>query len=127
MAIVALVLGIVGCCIIPVLPSIAAIVVGALAMKKVKAQPEVYGGNGMALAGLILGILGTIAGILMIIFYAAIFAMIADCEENPDTEFCQDLEESNQPAQTYPAPLWSSQAIMAATPLMFTVPRRHAG
>ncbi len=117
MAITALVLGIVGCCLIPVLPSIAAIVVGAIAMKKNKEEPETYGGHGMALAGLILGIVGLVLGLILVAFYAAIFAVILDCEENPDQEICQDIEEENQAVGVSPdvptaatAPAWFALA-----------------
>jgi hypothetical protein len=45
------------CCSLASLPlAVAACVMGGLALSKVKAQPQLYGGKGMALAGLICGI-----------------------------------------------------------------------
>ncbi len=127
MAITSLVLGIVGCCLmLGPLTGIPAAIVGGLAMKKIKDEPTVYGGNGMALAGLILGILATIIGTIMIITFAASIMAVIDCEENPDTEFCRDLEDANQPPQSNAPPAWSGPATVAA-PLLFIAPRRHAG
>jgi len=69
LAIAALVCGILAlpttcCCSILSLPlAIAACVLGGIAMSKIKAQPMVYGGKGMALGGLICGIVGILMSI----------------------------------------------------------------
>jgi hypothetical protein len=52
------------CCSLGSLPlAIAACVMGGLALSKVKAQPHLYGGKGMALAGLICGIVAVLMSI----------------------------------------------------------------
>ncbi len=69
LAIVSLVLGILGmtvCC-GGLLPSIAAIITGVMARGKVNENPAEYGGSGMAMGGLITGVIGLILGIIVII------------------------------------------------------------
>ena len=52
------------CCSLLSLPlAIAACVLGGIALSKVKAQPQAYGGKGMALAGLICGVVGILMSI----------------------------------------------------------------
>ena len=69
LAIAALVCGILSilstcCCALLSLPlALAACVMGGIAMSKVKANPAVYGGRGMALGGLICGIVGILMSI----------------------------------------------------------------
>jgi hypothetical protein len=46
---------------------IAAIVMGGIAMSRANAQPELYGGKGMAIGGLACGIGGLLFGILMLL------------------------------------------------------------
>ncbi len=67
MAVAALVLGIVAfvTSIVGIVPAILAIIFGAIAMKRAKEQPEVFGGRKMAIAGLVLGIV-----------YLSIFALL---------------------------------------------------
>lgn len=80
MAIVSLVLGIIGltaCCGV-IIPSLAAMITGYMARNKAKNNPNQFGGEGLAMAGLITGIIGVVGGILIWIFYSAmIFASIA--------------------------------------------------
>jgi hypothetical protein len=66
LAIVSLVLGIVGfiCCTFFVL-SIGAVVTGIIARKQIAEAPGTYKGSGMATAGLVLGVLGIIVGIVL--------------------------------------------------------------
>ncbi len=91
MAIASLVLGIVGCCVFPVLPSIAAAIMGGIAMKKAKDEPHEFGGHGMALAGLILGIIGAVLGIILVIVYAAALASVPpECWADPESAACDD-------------------------------------
>lgn len=57
MAVISLVLGIVGIVMIPILASIPAIITGHVSRRQIRERGE--GGDGMALAGLICGYLGT--------------------------------------------------------------------
>lgn len=69
LAIVSLVAGILGmtiCC-GGLIPSIVAIVTGVMARSKAAQDPQQYGGAGLAMAGLITGVLGLILGIVLII------------------------------------------------------------
>jgi hypothetical protein len=50
---------------------IAAIVLGAISLKQIRVSGE--DGRGMAMTGLILGILGTILMVLAIVFFIAVF------------------------------------------------------
>lgn len=70
LAIAALVCGILAipgacCCYSGVPLGIAAAVMGGMAMQKAKANPQAYGGHGMALGGLICGILAVLFTIVM--------------------------------------------------------------
>lgn len=68
MAIASLVLGIVGlvlCC--TFVPSLLAVVFGAIGMNQCKNDPT-YTGRGMAIAGLILGVLAIVLAIALIAF-----------------------------------------------------------
>lgn len=67
LAIVSLVLGILSipCC--GVLTGVPAIIVGIIAKNKVNSNPSEFGGAGLALGGIITGVLGTIIGIILII------------------------------------------------------------
>lgn len=70
LAIVSLVLGILGltiCC-GSVLPSLAAAIIGFMAKGKATNDPANFGGKGLALGGIITGILGTVVGIAYLIF-----------------------------------------------------------
>ncbi len=131
MAIVALVLGIVGCCFLGPFTGIPAAIVGGIAMKKAKAQPDEYGGYGMALAGLILGIITTLAGILFIVFVALGFMSVPDeCWVDPESPECEEATGGAEPAQG--AFGLGSRGLTSATPLaalmpFIATPRRHAG
>ena len=70
LAIVSLVAGILGltlCC-GTLLPSLIAIVTGFMARGKASGDPVNYGGGGLAVAGLITGVLGLLAGIAYLVF-----------------------------------------------------------
>lgn len=75
LAIASLVTGILGiplvCCWVGVLLSIAAIVTGFLGKKKADESGGRIGGRGMALAGIILGVIGVVLLIVLIILVAA--------------------------------------------------------
>lgn len=72
-AVVALVLGIAGFFVCPVVCSLAAIVVGRSAREEIDTDPRL-GGRGMAQAGIVLGIVGLVLGLLGIIIYIAMIA-----------------------------------------------------
>lgn len=68
LAIVSLVLGVLSClCCFSVITGPAAIVTGFLAKGKADNEPAIYGGRGMALAGLITGVIGTLLGIALVV------------------------------------------------------------
>jgi hypothetical protein len=70
LAIVSLVLGILGltlCC-GTLIPSLAAIITGVMARGKANNDPAHYGGSGLAMGGLITGVLGILIGIAQLIF-----------------------------------------------------------
>ena len=58
MAVTALVLGIMGFVICPVVGSIAAIITGIIALNRTSAEPRRYGGRGMAIGGIVCGGMG---------------------------------------------------------------------
>jgi hypothetical protein len=71
LAIISLVTGILGvtiCC-GGILPSVAAIVTGIMARSKASQNPAEFGGAGMAMAGIITGVLGLLGGIIVLVFW----------------------------------------------------------
>jgi hypothetical protein len=58
MAIVSLIAGIVGLTLLPIVGSIAAVITGYMARKEIRASAGAISGDGMALAGLIMGWIG---------------------------------------------------------------------
>ena len=67
LAIISLVVGVLSlCCGYLFLPGIAAIVLGFMARSKASSDPAAYGGGGLALAGIILGALSLILGVLVV-------------------------------------------------------------
>lgn len=71
LAIISLVTGILGvtiCC-GGLLPSIAAIITGVMARNKANQNPSEFGGAGMALAGIITGVVGLLGGVVVMIFW----------------------------------------------------------
>jgi hypothetical protein len=80
LAIISLVTGILGitiCC-GGILPSVAAIITGIMARSKASQNPTEFGGTGMAMAGIITGVLGLLSGIVVLIFWVlGAFANVA--------------------------------------------------
>ena len=71
LAIISLVTGILGvtiCC-GGLLPSLAAIVTGIMARSKASQNPSEFGGAGMAMAGIITGVIGLLGGIVVLVFW----------------------------------------------------------
>jgi hypothetical protein len=71
----ALVLGIVGvvACWF-VVPSLLAVIFGAVALNQMKHQPVAYSGRGLAIAGLVLGLVGLVLFVLVLAFGRVDFA-----------------------------------------------------
>jgi hypothetical protein len=77
----ALVLGIAGLLLCPLVLSIPAIFLGRSAVKEIDASQGTLGGRSSATAGFVLGIIGTVWGLLLIGFFVLFFATVgaADC------------------------------------------------
>lgn len=71
-AVWSLVFGILSLFCLWILGSIPAIILGALSIKKAKANPETVGGEGLALAGIITGATGVLAGLVSVGIMASI-------------------------------------------------------
>lgn len=80
LAIISLVSGLLGWSLLPVIGAIAAVVTGHLAKKEIRESNNTLSGDGMALAGLILGYVqigALVLGILcLLVFGAALFPVI---------------------------------------------------
>lgn len=76
LAIVSLVSGILGWTLLPLIGSIVAIITGHMARGEIRRAPERLEGDGLALAGLILGytmlVLGTIGIVLALVFFGGL-------------------------------------------------------
>ncbi len=81
MAIVSLVAGLLGWSLLPVIGSVVAIVTGHLARGEIRRRPEALEGDGLAVAGLVLGYLMvamTVVGLLFIfLFFGGLLAFVA--------------------------------------------------
>ena len=66
LAIVSLILSIAGVSLLPWVGSVAAIVTGSIAQKEIRNQPELFDGEGLARAGVILGWIGTVLPLILI-------------------------------------------------------------
>ena len=75
LAIISLVSGIIGWTIIPFIGSIVAVITGHLAKKEIRDSGNTMSGDGMALAGLILGY--TMIGITLLILLIILVAVLA--------------------------------------------------
>jgi len=73
-SVTALVLGICGVVICPLILSVPAIIVGQSAKKEIDASQGRLGGRSQAQAGFILGIIGTVLGLLVALLIAVVFA-----------------------------------------------------
>jgi general secretion pathway protein G len=67
LAISSLVLGILSCTLLGFVAGIPAIICGHSARKKVRISPRSYGGGGLAVAGLVLGYVGTVVSALLVL------------------------------------------------------------
>jgi hypothetical protein len=75
-AIAALVLGIAGFFVFPVIPSILAVVFGNKAKDEIRANPSI-GGDGLATAGLVLGWIGVALAVLGLLVLALVLLAFA--------------------------------------------------
>jgi len=77
LAVVSMVFGVLGWTLLPLLGSIVAIVTGHLARSEIRREPERLQGDGMAVAGLILGYaaiaIGIFAMIVFVLFFGGLF------------------------------------------------------
>jgi predicted house-cleaning NTP pyrophosphatase (Maf/HAM1 superfamily) len=64
MALVSLIAGIVGLTLLPILGSIAAVITGYMARKEIRASAGAITGDGMAMAGLIMGWIGVVLSVV---------------------------------------------------------------
>lgn len=81
MPIVSLILGIVSlCCYVSPITGLAALVTGFLGIKNANAQPDLYGGKGLAIAGMVLGGIMFLIGVIYWVFllFFGGMAMIMD-------------------------------------------------
>lgn len=74
LAIVSLIAGIIGWTIVPFIGSIVAVITGHLAKKEIRESGGTMSGDGMALAGIILGY--TMIGITLLVLVVVIVAML---------------------------------------------------
>ena len=77
LAVVSLIFGVLGWTLLPVLGSIVAIITGHLARGEIRREPERLEGDGMAVAGLVLGYaaiaVGIFAMIVFLLFFGGLF------------------------------------------------------
>ncbi len=76
-AVLSLVFGILGWTLLPLLGSVVAIVTGHMARGEIRRAPERYDGDGLALAGLVLGYAALILGLLMLLVVIVFFGGLA--------------------------------------------------
>lgn len=77
LAITSLVSALLGWSFVPLIGSIVAIVTGHLARSEIRAQPERYEGDGLALVGLVLGYLAIGLGVLALLAFLLFFGGLA--------------------------------------------------
>jgi hypothetical protein len=86
MAIVSLVSGILGWTLLPWLGSIVAVITGHMARKEIRSNLETKEGDGLALAGLIMGwsmiILSIVTLIIIILFFGGVLAILGATAAN---------------------------------------------
>ncbi len=81
MAVAALVLGVAGLTIFPVVGAIAAIVMGIVALNRISNEPRRYGGRGMAVGGLVCGGVGIIMIPIMALMLSILLPSLSRARE----------------------------------------------
>ena len=80
LAVISLVSGLLGWTLVPWLGSIAAIITGHMARAEIRRDPEGMEGDGMAIAGLVLGwsmvLLSVLAIVMIILFFGGLLAFL---------------------------------------------------
>jgi hypothetical protein len=71
LAIGSLVCGIIGICFLGIVLGPVAMVMGFLALSKAKSNPAQYGGKGMAIGGIVAGLLALLLNIILFIVFLA--------------------------------------------------------
>lgn len=77
LAVVSLIMGIVGWTVFPFLGSLIAIVTGHMARAEIRRQPQALEGDGLAVAGLVLGWVAVIGSILVVVGFLLFFGGLA--------------------------------------------------
>ncbi|WP_448133521.1 DUF4190 domain-containing protein [Stenotrophomonas rhizophila] len=77
LAVVSLIMGIVGWTVFPFLGSLIAIVTGHMARAEIRRQSQALEGDGLAVAGLVLGWLAVIGSILVVVGFVLFFGGLA--------------------------------------------------
>ena len=77
LAVVSLIGGLAGWSVLPLIGSLVAIVTGHLARGEIRRQPERYDGDGLAIAGLVLGYLALGLAILTLLGFLLLFGGLA--------------------------------------------------
>lgn len=81
LAIVSLVFGLLGWSLLPLIGSVVAIVTGHMARSEIRRAPERFEGDGLAVAGLVLGYLAIGISILLLViaflFFGGLLALLA--------------------------------------------------
>ena len=77
MAIISLVSGLLGWTLLPLLGSIVAVVTGHLARSEIRRAPERLEGDGLAIAGLILGYAAIVMAVFAVIAFVMFFGGLA--------------------------------------------------
>jgi hypothetical protein len=78
MAVASLVLGIVGMVFVPFVPSVLAIIFGAVGMSQINRSNGLLKGKGMATAGIVLGIISIAFMIIMVVWVGLSWSWISD-------------------------------------------------
>lgn len=73
-------------CLVPILASPVAWVIGAQARREIRNAPQQWGGEGQATAGMVLGIIGTVLLVLGLILLALLIVAIVATDGGPNFE-----------------------------------------
>ncbi|PJK01159.1 hypothetical protein CO641_04420 [Lysobacteraceae bacterium NML91-0213] len=77
LAVLSLVFGILGWTLLPGLGAIVAVVTGHIARAEIRRAPQAMEGDGLAIAGLVLGWLGIVLGIVLVALMLMLFGGLA--------------------------------------------------